>query len=243
MGKMDNKGKKETWHIYALLNLRQWGKIYLIVLLLLLNYKGSCNIENITFSVTDEDTLSLITTELKYPGVVVILPDSYEYLKEEILIRNENGSIVNKLYFDEKELMIDFEKGTPSIREYDPDYHVIIFDGYPLENNKYKVIIDNSIFFLDHVEGYTVFRKWEEHITRAFILTNELNPLRETPTESGKIIPMDYNNSNFISIEVKNDWVKVECDTYEGCPDGKLVTGWLRWRKGNELLVELRYAY
>jgi hypothetical protein len=78
---------------------------------------------------------------------------------------------------------------------------------------------------------------------RAFIATNILNPLRETPTETGEIIYMDYSEAGFVVLERENDWIKVACNIdCEGCPNGELVTGWVRWRKGNELLVELYYV-
>lgn len=223
--------------------------IFLIgTLFLFFNCSGNNKIEkkeisNMDYQYTTDDSLSSIATEIKYPGIVVILSDSIEFLEKPILVRNEKGKIINKLSFDKNEKIVKFEKGIPTIREYYPDYSIIIFDGYPLENNKYKVILNDSVFFLDNIIGYTIFEKWEEHIARAFIATNELNPLRETPAEKGKIIPIDYKNSNFIVIEVENDWIKVECDLdCEGCPDGNLVSGWIRWRKDNEILVKLYYS-
>jgi hypothetical protein len=182
--------------------------------------------------------------ELKYPGVVIILPDSIEFLKGSMLVQNEKGNIINQISFDEEERVVKFEKGTPEIREYYPDYSIIIFDGYPLENGNYKVIIDDSVCYLKQLNGYTIFEKWEEHIKRTFINTDEQNPLRISSFDTSEIISnLNYDDLNFVVLSVKNDWVNVECDiNCEGCPEGQLIKGWIRWRKDNKLLVKLYYV-
>jgi hypothetical protein len=182
--------------------------------------------------------------ELKYPGVVVILPDSIEFLKGNILVQNEKGNTINQISFDEEERVVKFEKGSPKIREYYPDYSIIIFDAYPPENDNYKVIIDDSVCFLKPMNDYTVFEKWEEHIKRTFIKTNGQNPLRISSSDTSEIISnVNYNDLDFVVLSVKNDWVNVACDiNCEGCPEGQLIKGWIRWKKHNKLLVKLYYV-
>ena len=183
-------------------------------------------------------------TKMKSLGVVIILPDSIEHLKKEMLIRDQNEIIVNRLFFDSEEKIVKFERNEIAIREYYPDYWIIIFDGYPIKDGKYKVFINDTIYFLEHVEGFTAFEEWETHIKRTFVSTDKFNPIRETPSNKGMIISdLDYENLNFVVLSVNDDWINIECDMYcEGCPDGQLVRGWVKWREGDKLLVKLYYA-
>ena len=220
-------------------------KIFLIIGLFLLF--TNCNNKNTYLS--EDNSLSNIEDSslieiFKYPGVVIVIPDSIEYLKRNILIRDSIGILCNQLYFDDNEKIVKFQQNKTTIREYYPDYSVIVFDGYPLENGLYKVIINNSINFLEHVEGFTIFEKWEDHIQRTFISTCKSNPLREFPSDTSKIISnVDYENSHFTVLKVTEDWIYVECNiNCDGCPSGKITSGWTRWKKDNKLVVKLSYT-
>jgi hypothetical protein len=177
------------------------------------------------------------------PGVVIIIPDSVEHLKKYILLRDSGDKIVDTLYFDKEERVVKFKHIHPTIRAYYPDYSTIIFDGYPLKDGEYKVIVNHSIYFLDNIHGYTYFEPWEIHIKRALLTTTELNPLRKKPSDCGMVIPgLKYSDLSFIVDDVKGDWAHVN-GFIDYATQVPLASGWLKWRDGNKLLVTLYYNW
>lgn len=220
-------------------------RLFFLINVLLLafscNSKSNNHLKDDALPVVED---GLLSEKIKYQGVVMILPDSIEFLKDSILIRDKDGTVFNRLFFDDEENLVKFQDENIDIREYYPDYSIIIFDGFPLKNGTYEVLVNNNVYFLEYIEGYTIFEKWEDHIKRTFISTSDSNPLREFSSDTSEIISnLDYENLNFVVFDVKEDWIYVECDiNCEGCPGGQLVKGWIRWRKGNKLIVKLHYV-
>ena len=80
------------------------------------------------------------------------------------------------------------------------------------------------------------------------------NALRKLPTDSADAISLPPGHEMFCPMEVQGDWLKVQYDCfyndednkYEGQPCHNYIgkctealTGWLRWRKDNKLLVDI----
>jgi hypothetical protein len=97
-------------------------------------------------------------------------------------------------------------------------------------------------------ESITVYNQWADYLKKWIIGTSKDNPMYESPNEtSRRYLDMDYYLIGFKVTSVKEEWVQVECDTdcafcadlfdtYESC------TGWIRWKKGNKLLIALFYS-
>lgn len=79
------------------------------------------------------------------------------------------------------------------------------------------------------------FRSWEVFLLSVYAietLNPEENPLRSRPLLHSS--PTLADGSTFSPIEIRDEWMRVEVfnDSYES-----VGQGWIRWRKGNELLI------
>lgn len=116
-----------------------------------------------------------------------------------------------------------------------PDYN--IFYVVCLENQKtyYKVLsATGDIYFVSKAEAK--FVSWAKFVRNTTGVTNlnwELNPLREAPSEQSKMIRIKDREAIYQVISVKGDWVEIqnEQDAHE--------KGWIRWRKADNLLIEI----
>jgi hypothetical protein len=129
------------------------------------------------------------------------------------------------------------------ILAYYDDYYIFHFEvKLDDDSNFYKVKVGNLVKLIkksDTVKMYSM----EEYILKYYCLASELNPLRDRPSISGKIIKIDYQATSFICLEVKGDWVRVKCDKEcEGCPRGKIIMGWIRWRKNGKIIFDQRFV-
>lgn len=116
-----------------------------------------------------------------------------------------------------------------------PDYN--IFYVVCLENQKtyYKVLsATGDIYFVPKAEAK--FVSWAKFLRNTTGVTNlnwELNPLRETPSEKSKMIRIKDRKATYQVINVKGDWIEIqnEHNAHE--------KGWIRWRKADNLLIEV----
>jgi hypothetical protein len=87
---------------------------------------------------------------------------------------------------------------------------------------------------------YMEYLSWPDYILRYFVTTTEANPLREKPDQTAnKIKNLNYTDLNFRCTIISGDWVKVTCNKdCEGCPDGIQISGWIKWRENNKVIIE-----
>ena len=177
-------------------------------------------------------------------GVLRIKTDILLEQNGMLPIYNMDSTLFGQILSLEGEPEPRFNKGKLLIREYYPEYYILIFDC-KLTNGSYVVKVGNSEKFINHQEGITIYETWDEHIRNSFLLTSNKNPLRSEPNLlSNAFMEYDYSTMSFVVKEVKGDWAKVACDLEcEGCGDrGVVVNGWIRWKDGDRLLIELRYV-
>ena len=178
-------------------------------------------------------------------GVLRIKTDILEERSDTIRIYHADQSLYGAIYSENDETEPAFNgSDSLAIRSYYPDYYVVIMDCYGLSEGQYRVKIGGSEKYMEHKDGITIYEDWATHLKSSFIVTKADNPLRETPEIKGEIAgDYDYKHLSFYAIQVSGDWVQVVCDMdCEGCPNQEQITGWLKWRDGNRLLVELYYA-
>lgn len=178
--------------------------------------------------------------EMRAPGLVRIKTDILEQQKE-ILILTSNEQVIDSLYSkDDSEPA--FSRRINNIWSYYPEYYIVIFEAYPLDNDRfYNVVINGDIFALSHFDGITIYETWQEHLKTSFILTSKDNPLKVAPDQNAESLLFDYEELSFEVLEVKEDWIYVKCNIdCDGCP-GIEVRGWIKWKEKNVLKVELRY--
>ena len=178
-------------------------------------------------------------------GVLRIKTDLLEGTSDTIYIYNSDHTLFGAIFSENEEEEPAFNgNDSLNIRSYYPEYYIVIMDSDELINGKYPVIINGSKKYVEHKAGVTVYETWSNHLKNSYIVTTKENPLRETAEEKDNLLgEYDYRKLSFLALEVNGDWVKVVCDfECEGCPDQKKITGWLRWKTNEVLLIKLYYA-
>lgn len=184
--------------------------------------------------------------KMTYEGILTIKTDDLQKVNDSITILNIDGSIYAKI--------ISFQNGEPSIsgvdqieiREYYPEYYVIIFDAnFSKEDKEYLVYINGRSKIIKHHDGITKFQSIEEHVISSIIGGDEKNPVRDLPSTNGKVIAigMSYNDLAFEVVQMEGDWIKVRClKDCEGCPNDILFEGWMIWKHNETVIVDLYYV-
>jgi len=124
------------------------------------------------------------------------------------------------------------------ILAYYNDYYIFHFLAkYVKSNNTYKIKIGNSIKEIRKDESM-VFLTWQEYVLKFYCKSSKENPVRFLPEMSSKEIRVDYENTSFRCIEIKGDWVKIECNQEcDGCPKAGKISGWIRWRINGKVIL------
>ncbi|HPX46173.1 MAG TPA: hypothetical protein PK626_07305 [Bacteroidales bacterium] len=215
----------------------------------------SCNYHNKKNDKFDNNTQNKTQKSIRYknynfkqlntPGLVridtYILETKYPNDTVYLIVNNDTVDFICR---DETQMeFANFKKNSKiDIWCYDPEYHLIIFEGFDKVDKSYKVMYNGQWAYLTYLPEVTIYETWETHLQICSFLTSEDNPLRIYPNDASPKIEMDYRYSSFIYEKLDGDWIYVSCDiNCEGCPNGKVVSGWLRWRKDDTLLVDIRY--
>jgi hypothetical protein len=208
-----------------------------------------------------EDTIENITTNpagqnctyensMSNLGVgIIIAPTTFEIFEDSLL--TQNLSTIN-MYEDEKK--INFCSFF-----YKPDYGIMHFVCIGENAKSYKILTGPFEHkFLPKKKEYE-FKTWEKYILESFGVRRktEREPkqqFKEQSTENSKDLKIPEGHELFCPMEIKGDWIKVKYDCfynaennqYEGQPCNnyidkcdKTLTGWIKWRLQNELLIDI----
>lgn len=153
-------------------------------------------------------------------------------------------------------------KSTVSSKFYKPDYGIMHFVCLDKTAKAYKVLNGKAdIKYFPQKKGYN-FITWEKYILNSFgvrRITNQVDksinnqPLRKQPGSTDTVaIPKGLEM--FCPVKLKGDWLQVNYDCFYNDEDSKHdgepcsnyiskckdpVTGWIRWRDGNKLLIDI----
>lgn len=147
---------------------------------------------------------------------------------------------------------------------YDPEYGIIHFVCIAVNADTYAVLADSAtVKYIRRSTDGVEFKSWDEYILQSFgvrrKIDNEGHPkvsglLRTEPEDRGSSLTIPAGHEMFCPMEVQGDWVKVRYDCfynrdvnpYEGEPCHNFIeqcenplTGWIRWRNGKELLIDI----
>lgn len=158
--------------------------------------------------------------------------------KGHVDIYNEDGKLFCRV----------FKKGNDSLlkntRSCYPDHGVLIFDtDSTYSGGKIAVFVGNEKKYLDvqRIPGLVVAQSWPVFLKSIFFRMDPAAVMYSAGPGKGRKVTGAANYS-YIVRSVKNDWVFVECvKTCEECPKGAPIQGWVRWRDGGKLLIELYY--
>lgn len=157
----------------------------------------------------------------------------------------------------------DESKSAPFCAKYHkPDYgivQVVVLDSL---TNSYKVLVNkDEVKYVPKTINY-VFWSWEEYLTQSHGIRRKIEneqfknqPILQLPDESSEKIELPNDCFElFCVIDVKGDWIKVKYDCFynqdqnpnEGMPCSEYIDecenstiGWLKWRIGNEVVVDI----
>lgn len=135
---------------------------------------------------------------------------------------------------------------------YKPDYDLCYFICLDETESYYKILINKSLVkFLPRKKNY-IFEDWETHLmtSRGIRPKNWQNKktlkIFTAPEESRKPFSTSIEDF-FCMIEMQGEWIKVKAECNSGfvycteivkdCKNGKI--GWIRWRKGEKLLIDI----
>lgn len=143
-----------------------------------------------------------------------------------------------------------------------PDYGILSFVCVAKADNHYQIIVNDSTIKYMGRDTLVSFQSWEDYIDGGLGLrrslqgsanVNEINPIRLQPNEQSDIIAFDQQHENLCFREMKGDWIKVSVNCFYG-PDNydfvgscselidhceKPLTGWIKWREGEKLLIDV----
>lgn len=134
---------------------------------------------------------------------------------------------------------------------YKPEYYIMHFVCLSETNKYYKVIINYDEIKYLVKDSTSKLLSWEDYILSSFgIRPNNNQELKKQPHLNSDKIENYSSQDIFCPIEVKGEWVKVRFDcqndseliepcnsSEKKCPNETI--GWLKWKKGNEILVEI----
>jgi hypothetical protein len=193
----------------------------------------------------DNETVSLGVGVVEVPEFFEVYSDStLNKVPEKVDIYKEATSFYSKFY--------------------KPDYGIMHFVCLDKTDKAYKVIINyDEIRYLPKTEGY-VFKDWQSYILSSFGIKRTkivnlkagepLPPIKKEPIDSASYISLPKEKHElFCPLLVQGDWVKVTYDCFYNSSDfegdktcqeyikqcANPVTGWIRWRTENKLLIDI----
>lgn len=247
------------------LRTRTYGMkgISIVILILLLSCGQGGKKPNETkdsTSITSIDTVSRAAVcgydnQVSSLGIgLVIAPDIFTLFNDSLLTDQ----------FARQEIYTESESN-PSIcsKFWLPEYGIMHFVCVGMTDKAFRVLVDYSnTKYFPKEKGY-VFKTWDEYIMQSMgvrRVTDQLGtspaslPLRTEPSDSASILTIPPGLEMFCQMETRGDWVRVtyDCfyndpdDPYEGEPCFNYIDkctdpliGWLRWRKENQLLIDI----
>lgn len=206
--------------------------------------------------INTQPTTQPVIDKKKYKGSIIegakgllVLADGYDKPNDFLRFYDEDKSLWYEFtfYYEDSDGKFEYENGEFSPYSFHQDYFLLALKYVAEDANRFRVIVNDKKDlqkYVNKADKNLKFETWEEHILKTFAIEfkeNE-NPLRETP--NGKIKKVEFSKiDRFGAVEFEGEWLKVEWDT-ESNPDNdpsKTDFGWVKWKKGEKLLIEWFY--
>ena len=188
---------------------------------------------------------------------IVIAPEKFDIYDDSLLTsKSASYDIYN----------VDESKINICPKFFKPDYGIMHFICIDSTEKAYKVLINyDESKYLPKTKTY-VFKSWPDYINESygvrrlsfedknFSVPNLQQPLRKSPSKNADTLAIPSGYEMFCPAEIKGDWLRVKFDCFyndegnkhEGEPCHNYidqcknpVSGWLRWRDGNKLLIDI----
>lgn len=198
------------------------------------------------------------TTQCEYNNPVSDLGIGLVKAPSKLVIYDD--PLLTKLY-TKRNMEEDYDAMGFCTKFFKPDYGIMHFVCLGMTNKAYKVLINYSdVKYLPKTKEFE-FTTWNDYISSSFGIGRrsvvegvDYQPLRTNPEVTSDTLSLPKGNELFCPMEIKGDWIKVKYDCfynnsdnpYEGEPCSQYIdqcknplTGWLRWRQKNELLISI----
>lgn len=117
------------------------------------------------------------------------------------------------------------------------DYDIFLLRATTISRNWIEVIVNRQTGRTAWVDRNAVdYISWPEFLLQVFsveLILPGKNPLRLKPLENAAIVA-DPGRNSVHPIAVKGEWMKV---SIEGSPGSIPKSGWIRWKRGTQMLI------
>jgi hypothetical protein len=182
-----------------------------------------------------------VVEDINETGILVLYTGNYTESTSYKILN------LDKSVFTEIKSREGNEPSAPKLKNkilaYYEDYYIFHFYAKVSKDASFYLIKVGQEFKMIEIGKNMRFYSWEEYVLKFYCSATENNPLRVSPTAVAEKVKVDYEHTSFKCKEIKNDWVRVECDIdCEGCPNNKAITGWIRWRKDGKIILKQHYS-
>jgi hypothetical protein len=169
-------------------------------------------------------------------GVIglVVLDESYKG-KEPLRLYGQDGSLSQEFKpaaapADLKPLVVDAKAGA------------LVMKCAGQDDSRYEVVVNEDTGarkFVKKDDKAFRFETWERYLLQiaAVKFDDGANKVLDLPQGNRKNVLVPMQSTVFTPIQVKGEWLKIEWETEAG--KGLKDSGWIRWRDGNALLIEI----
>ncbi|HEY7184393.1 MAG TPA: hypothetical protein VIC84_23355 [Blastocatellia bacterium] len=186
-------------------------------------------------------------------GVVTLNDKRQDDPKSTVQIFNEDGGIWYEFSFYDDNPDHPFDH---SRKDFEPfafhlDYFLLAFKCVGEDANRYEVIVNETTGlrkFIKKSDNTFKLQTWEDHILSLFAVDFDRakNRLRNAPTIHAALVSAS-EDAFFHPVKIEGNWLKVSWDVSEteGVKNTKVKKkigyGWVKWKEGNNIIIELYY--
>ena len=186
---------------------------------------------------------------------LVMAPSTFDIYNDSLL----TDKLASRDLYSDNDTLVDI-----CPKYFEPDYGIMHFVCTGETEKAYKVLFNYAqVAYLPKKKEYK-FQSWDEYITTSMgvrRLTSDegavyqpAEPLRREPQDGADTLTIPESYELFCPIEVNGDWVKVKYDCFYNLEENKFegqpchnyitkcknpITGWVRWRRGNKVLIDI----
>ena len=165
----------------------------------------------------------------------LVIPNPNNTGKETLKLYSSDGKLWKSVSLEGPLL-----KNMSSINPYakNEDYYLLAFDCLENKGGFYKVIINEDTKATKYIKANDkafALVSWQNYILKMFAVgvQPKTNPLKSKPSSDSK--NLEYNKDEiYMPVKFQNDWLQVKWGD-----EKKLSYGWVQWKKGNLLILEL----
>jgi|GEM_PF-290401 len=210
-----------------------------------------------TLDFLNKDSLYSFVAEDSINGIgVVTLSDSFDYGKK-LIIYDLTKTVLSTILLEDTNIITTFNKSKydrhdtaipfiPRLFGSNPDYFRLTFNCIDEQKDYYVVVVNEKIGqkgLIKKTDKYFKFESFEKYIkdwsAPGIDFDRSINPIRKLPNDNADIIlnPLQSNYKIWQAqtLLFNGDWIEIQIDETK-------EKGWIRWRKGNTILIRIYFA-